>query len=219
MVKVLITSNQVEQLFKWKEAHTELLYDNNIPFKDIEINCDVNGSKIIYRYYYKKPILKVYMYNNDSKKASLTGKFKVLASGKANLIKSDTRSIPKEKEKELFTDIYSMWKTIMALFKSKGDGFEIDRKSYNFNDNSTKTNKVTSTSLQANKKNTVTYIVDTHNKQGICIKPKGSRNSPHGEFGVRGHYRHYSSGKVVWIKPFLKGKSPKSKKKNKTYRL
>lgn len=31
------------------------------------------------------------------------------------------------------------------------------------------------------------------------------RKSPEGIFEVRGHLRHYKSGKLVWIEPFLKG--------------
>lgn len=32
------------------------------------------------------------------------------------------------------------------------------------------------------------------------------RSSPSYSFSVRGHYRHYKSGKVVWVKEFKKGK-------------
>ena len=32
-----------------------------------------------------------------------------------------------------------------------------------------------------------------------------SHKSPEGEFGVRGHYRRYKSGKVVWIDAYKKG--------------
>ena len=32
------------------------------------------------------------------------------------------------------------------------------------------------------------------------------RNGPDHEFGVRGHFRHYRSGKVVWISPYTKCK-------------
>ena len=36
---------------------------------------------------------------------------------------------------------------------------------------------------------------------------------------VRGHYRHLKSGKVVYVKPFEKGKNKNSGLKDKTYRL
>lgn len=36
---------------------------------------------------------------------------------------------------------------------------------------------------------------------------------------VKGHFRHYKSGKVVYIKPFSKGKNKEAKIENRTYRL
>ncbi len=36
---------------------------------------------------------------------------------------------------------------------------------------------------------------------------------------VRGHYRHYKSGKVVYVKPFEKGKNRDTELKDKVYRL
>ena len=48
-------------------------------------------------------------------------------------------------------------------------------------------------------------------------KPNGGHHASHqGEFSVRGHYRHYKSGEVVWIEPFVKGTGVK---KDKTYKL
>ena len=41
------------------------------------------------------------------------------------------------------------------------------------------------------------YVVDTDTVLAI---PRHHRKPDH-EFGVRGHYRHYKSGKVVWIEP------------------
>lgn len=36
---------------------------------------------------------------------------------------------------------------------------------------------------------------------------------------VKGHFRHYKNGKVVYIKPFSKGKNKEAKIENKTYKL
>ena len=45
---------------------------------------------------------------------------------------------------------------------------------------------------------------------------KGSHRSPRGSY-VRGHYRHYKSGKVVWIEEYQKGTG--KAEKGKTYKL
>ena len=60
-----------------------------------------------------------------------------------------------------------------------------------------------------------TYILRQDN--GVLVAaPKGSHASPKGTFTVRGHYRHYASGKVVWIAEYKKGTG---KKKAKTYKI
>lgn len=50
----------------------------------------------------------------------------------------------------------------------------------------------------------------------LCVQ--GVRQKPSEEFSVRGHYRHYKSGKVVWIDEFSKCKDSDNKR-DKTYRL
>lgn len=62
----------------------------------------------------------------------------------------------------------------------------------------------------------ITYILRRDNGRMIAT-PKGTHASPRGEFSVRGHYRHYASGKVVWIAEYRKGTG--KKKKSKTYKM
>lgn len=38
-------------------------------------------------------------------------------------------------------------------------------------------------------------------------------------FGVKGHYRHYNNGKVVWIAPYQKNSKKNGQKKSKEYRF
>lgn len=62
-------------------------------------------------------------------------------------------------------------------------------------------------------------IVDYVNENGLTILPgKHIINCPC--WSVRGHYRHYKSGKVVFIKKYEKGKEKgKVKPKDKTYTI
>lgn len=60
-----------------------------------------------------------------------------------------------------------------------------------------------------------TYII-RHSNGTILAAPRGSHASPTGIFTVRGHFRHYKSGKVVWIAEYRKGAG---KNKKKTYRI
>lgn len=60
-----------------------------------------------------------------------------------------------------------------------------------------------------------TYILRSING-ALSAVPRGSHASPRGIFIVRGHYRHYKSGKVVWVSEYQKGTG---KRKGKTYKL
>lgn len=42
-------------------------------------------------------------------------------------------------------------------------------------------------------------------KESIYAVPVGHHRSPEGVFKVRGHFRRYKNGKVIWIDEFLKG--------------
>ena len=42
-------------------------------------------------------------------------------------------------------------------------------------------------------------------KDSVYAVPVGHHRSPEGIFSVRGHFRTYQSGKVIWIDEFLKG--------------
>ena len=80
-----------------------------------------------------------------------------------------------------------------------------------------KTTKITSGN--ADKIYLFDEIVDYVNENGLTISPgKHIINCPC--WSVRGHYRHYKSGKVVFIKNYEKGKEKgKVKPKDKTYTI
>lgn len=62
------------------------------------------------------------------------------------------------------------------------------------------------------KKSGITYLLNSSGR-GPALRPRGTHASPAGSFSVRGHYRKYKSGAVVWIAPYIKGKgTPNSKR-------
>lgn len=65
------------------------------------------------------------------------------------------------------------------------------------------------------KRSGVTYILTSFGKEPH-IAVKGSHSSPQGVFSVRGHYRRYKSGKVIWIAQYMKGTGRKT---DKSYRI
>ena len=57
-----------------------------------------------------------------------------------------------------------------------------------------------------NKIHLLNEIVEYVNENGLTAKPAGTREIQCPCWGVRGHYRHYKSGKVVFIRNYTKGK-------------
>jgi hypothetical protein len=62
---------------------------------------------------------------------------------------------------------------------------------------------------------TRSYVIDAEMVGKIQRKTKQRANPSH-EFSVRGHYRHYKSGKTVWIRPHIRCKG-KGKATDRTY--
>lgn len=57
----------------------------------------------------------------------------------------------------------------------------------------------------------ITYILRRSNAE-CSVVMKGLHRSPSGVFSVRGHYRHYKNGKVVWVNEYKKGEGNKKRK-------
>lgn len=57
----------------------------------------------------------------------------------------------------------------------------------------------------------ITYIL-RRSSAGGSVLASGSHRSPSGVFSVRGHYRHYKNGKVVWVNEYKKGEGSKKRK-------
>lgn len=80
--------------------------------------------------------------------------------------------------------------------------------------------KVESKRNRENKIYLLDEIVDYVNENGLTIAKSGNRAITCPCWDVRGHYRHYKSGKVVFIKNYEKGKEKgKVKPKDKTYTI
>lgn len=60
-----------------------------------------------------------------------------------------------------------------------------------------------------------TYIIHSAGKQ-LTVVPRGHHASPACSFTVRGHFRHYKSGKTVWIAEYRKGTGHS---RGKTYKI
>ena len=134
--------------------------------------------------------------------------FELLEDGLCKLVR-DTTKLSQENRQAVLT----VYCSVMALIVFGKFTVDIDQNTARkMKSQPTKPTK----SHKRSKRNGVTYILNaTGNEPQMMVK--GSRRSPRGSFSVRGHYRHYKSGKVVWIAEYKKGSG--KHQKGSTYKL
>lgn len=218
---LILNTDDVNYLYSWRDKALKnnpmLLYNNIVPLNSLEVVIDKSMS---YRYFKSGNNLNVYHSLNHNKIGKI--KYQLIPYGKAKMI-SDTITSSLEltaKQADAFrADIYSLWKIIMTFMVY---GSELANWDNNMLSIAEKERRKYSKATQhrakkssSSKKQPVTYILKREPNKS-SIKVKGSHNSPSFSFGVRGHFRRYKDGKVVWIDPYVKGNK---KKKDKNYRL
>lgn len=73
-------------------------------------------------------------------------------------------------------------------------------------------------STKENKVHLLDEIVEYVNENGLAINQNGTHKINCPCWSVRGHYRHYKSGKVIFVENYKKGKERENKEpKSKTY--
>ncbi len=118
--------------------------------------------------------------------------------------KKTTADLDKENIQACLT-LYCTVMAVMAFASPNVEAEEVDRKP--------RANKPKAPTKPNKPKNSgVTYIIHS-TKHGPMALPSGHHASPKGIFSVRGHFRHYKNGRVVWIEEYKKGTGKKNKRK------
>lgn len=202
MDKIELSVEDIEALLKWRDGHKDEVRSHPAPLKAVEIVIPHSGFRIkgiregdairlhISRYYEQ--------FGNCS--------FVRRADGMWVSTKNRTRGVTQEDLQSALT----VYCTVMALmtYGSRAVEPRQERREEKPRTKATKT-------LSRKPVKRTTYILRRDNGT-FLVAPRGSHASPGGIFTVRGHYRHYKSGKVVWIAEYRKGTG---KKKSKTYKM
>lgn len=203
MNKILLSTEDIEYILKWRDSHQDLVRHNlHFPFEAIKIICKDNGLTI------------TVINKNNNTEMTITvnshniGKlyFTILSNGFFDLKKQKGNM-----SAENIQDIVTCYASLMAyIVYNKDTVCETDNNTKSNNQNH---NKHKTISNKKCKKNTITYILNrSYNNTGTHKHHK----SPEGVFSVHGHYRKYKNGKIVWIKEYKKGEG---KQYNKTYKI
>lgn len=210
MDKVIFKIKDVDALLAWRDNHPDLVRSLPMPLKALEFIFPESG------WSFKAIREKEFITFHPALHGKPVGKMKlrVCPGGKLAMVKRD--NILKGEDVETIITVYCSTMALMVY----GNGSRVveTTPSLVVSQKPTEARE----SVSGNKKgkdtrNSVTYILRA-TRDGVAAIPQGSHASPSREFSVRGHFRHYKSGKVVWVDEYRKGTDQK-KKKSKRYQL
>lgn len=203
MDKVEINQDDVTMLLDWRDAHKDLVRSLPAPLKAVELVMTHNAYRI--KGIRKDDSLTLYLRNGNQS----------LGHVEMWIDPNKTLRLVKGKmlcDRDGFNSVLTVYCTLMALMVYGGVEQPPEEQPEVRHTAPHKPRK----GPRKGKPHQVTYILQKRNGQLIAA-PRGSHASPHGEFTVRGHYRHYKSGKVVWIAEYRKGVGKKAK--SRTYKM
>lgn len=201
MDRIELTQDDIFTLMEWRDQHKELVRSLPAPLKAVEITFKHNS----YRIKGIRDGNRLTIMLHDGMKKLQDVKFEIQ---RGTLVKTGGFT---KLTHDAFQDVLTTYCSLMALMVYGG-------RNTSEPDEESRTEPSPRTAQKRPQKRPAkrtTYII-RNDRGALNIAPRGSHASPKGIFTVRGHYRHYKSGKVVWIPEYKKGEG---KKKKKTYRI
>lgn len=210
MDKVIFKIKDVDALLAWRDNHPDLVRSLPMPLKALEFIFPESG------WSFKAIREKEFITFHPALHGKPVGKMKlrVCPGGKLAMVKRD--NILKGEDVETIITVYCSTMALMVY----GNGSRVvdTALSPSVSQKPAEARESVSSGKKGkDTRNSVTYILRA-TRNGVAAIPQGSHASPSKEFSVRGHFRHYKSGKVVWVDEYRKGTDQK-KKKSKRYQL
>lgn len=201
MDKVELSVKDIEALLKWRDQHPQEIKSHPAPLKAVEIVMPHNGYRI--KGIREGDQLRIHLSQNGTQLGNC--RFVRRPDG----MWASTRNRMQVGRDDLQA-VLTVYCSVMALMA-------YGRREVEPQDTTPEPGSKPSPSKRPTKRKSkrTTYILRSING-ALSAVPRGSHASPRGIFTVRGHYRHYKSGKVVWVSEYQKGTG---KRKGKTYKL
>lgn len=205
MDKIELTVEDIEALLKWRDEHKDEVRSHPAPLKAVEIVIPHSGFRI--KGIREGDTLRLHLSRHYEQFGNCT--FVRRADGMWVSTKNRTKGVAQEDLQSALT----VYCTLMALMAYG----RLEPRQEPESDGKGKSRRPQKAAKRSTRKpvKRTTYILRQVNGT-LLAAPRGSHASPSGIFTVRGHYRHYKSGKVVWIAEYRKGTG---KKKSKTYKM
>ena len=204
MDKVIYTRKDVEFLLDWRDKNKDLVRMNACPLKAVKIEVSDNG--IAMTFVRSGTTIDVRITQFGKSIGRLV--FEILEVGLYKVVKNTARTLNNED----IQGVVTVYASTMAILSYGSATAKPSRKTTT--KSQTRRQKPVK-SRQRSKSKGATYILKRQGKEAHIVK-QGSHRKPEGSFTVRGHFRHYQNGKIIWIEEFMKGSG---KKKDKIYKL
>lgn len=204
--RIEVSISDVEKLLAWRDEHKDLVRSMPCPLREVEIRIIDNGLTV--KCFRNEKKLKLYVERNSNRLGHVV--FTPIGDGlwnkKISTLPPDCS--PRETEQGALT----LYGSLMALMTYGPRRLPVETEKH---EHQRKSISGDSSKICRSKDN-VCYIIHSESGGGISVAPKGSHASPSCTFSVRGHYRHYKSGKTIWISEYEKGTG---RNREKTYRI
>ena len=206
MDKITYTNNDINFLLEWRDRNQDLVRMGVCPIKAIKIISIESG--ITLTCIRRGQLVNISITQLGRSFGVLT--LECLPFGFCKIVKCTAKTLKQDDLQSVIT-VYASTMAIMAF----GGQYQAPPKEKK------NTNKTMPPSAQKkpgtkkSKSNSITYVLRRTERDAQIVR-QGSHARPEGTFSVRGHFRHYKNGRVIWIAEYVKG-SGKDKAKN--YRL
>ena len=194
MDTIILMNKDVETLLAWRDQNINYVRQNAAPFKGIML--EFPETNIIIKAYNDAGNISFYIRIHGSNAGKISGQQLPGGFFKA---KKNTTKLKSDDVQSIIT-VYSSLMAYICYYKPEKAARQQQRQTPGDQKAAAK-----------KKKSGITYLLNSSGR-GPALRTRGTHASPAGSFSVRGHYRKYKSGAVVWIDPYIKGKgTPNSK--------
>lgn len=189
MDRIKMTREDTDRLFDWMMAHEDYIKRIPAPLGAIKIIFEYNPLRVRFRRNQNK--LTIYASTSEHNL------------GKLDMELRDGRFVPQKDVQtlgitsEALIHVFSVYIGLMAymVYGKVEAHVEGSKRAMREHANGSKNARIRST-----------YSLIWNQTEPSGVSHGGHHASPKGCFTVRGHYRHYKSGNIVWIKEYTKGK-------------
>lgn len=208
MVKIPLTTEQIKSLLVWRDQHKKLVRALVIPFDDCCIISADAGAMVKAR----KSSESCYVITaSNTESHEIYCKF-LFDCASWKVVEKWGRIKDEFKQNSI-----TVWATVSAyIVNFQPELVEVDQKEPKSNGTTVHKANAKAANKAADRVIYLNPITFTHEHENAV---KRKYTPCENAFSVRGHYRHYKSGKVVYIQPYEKNAGKEKDKRNKVLKI